>query len=59
MPEVVESALACAAKPGSLLVTTGELAAELAELALLATGISKDAGLIELSEETDMYAPKS
>ena len=57
MPDVVESALACAAKPGSLLATTGE--AVFAALVVPVTGISKDAGLIVLIEETDICAPKS
>jgi len=59
MPEVVESALASAAKPGSLLVTTGDAALELDVFPVLETGISKDAGVIVLSEETDIVAPKS
>jgi len=57
MPDVVESALASAAKPGSPPATTGE--AVLVELVDPATGISKDAGVIVLSEETDIGAPKS
>lgn len=57
MPEVVDSALACAAKPGSLLATTGELAPVFAVLAVLATGIKSEAGLIVLREETDIAAP--
>ena len=59
MPEVVESELACAARPGSLLATTGEAELVLAVFAVLETGISSEAGVIVLMEETDIGAPKS
>ena len=53
-PEMVDSALACAARPASPLAVTGEDEPVLAVLPVLETGTSKEAGVIVLTEETDM-----